>query len=334
MSAAEFRYGLHVPGPTHCQRIPVIWDDLFAAAAAAEPPFDPKAEGYLSAFRFDRAMLTHLKDHAGSAAGFTDSVWSRVLWFDLDRENLADALADARRLVTVLLHRYPKFEEDDLIHFFSGKKGLHVGLPLTHSPQPGPVFHTTSRTLASRLAKLAGVVIDDGIYDRVRPFRLPNSQHPRTGLHKIRLEHRELMHLSADGIRELAQQPRPFDPPGPASELVWELEHDWNQAADAAVKQFLAKAAQRIEDAAAGGPGRLNRATLEFIRDGAGTGDRHRLLFSAASNLGEFHCPMKLALALLMPTALDSGLAPADAARQIECGLRHAITPPQERGGK
>ncbi len=103
MNALTFRYGLYVPGPTHTARQPVVWDTLFAAAAAAEPPFDPGAEGYLSAFRFDRGMLAHLKENSGSAAGFTGPVWSRLLWFDLDRDDLDAALADARRLVTVLL---------------------------------------------------------------------------------------------------------------------------------------------------------------------------------------------------------------------------------------
>ena len=71
---------------------------------------------------------------------------------------------------------------------------------------------------------------------------------------------------------------------------------------------------------------RLNRATLEFIRDGAGTGDRHRLLFSAAANLAEFGCPQSLAEALLCESALDSGLSPSEVRRQIACGLDHQKT--------
>jgi hypothetical protein len=70
-------------------------------------------------------------------------------------------------------------------------------------------------------------------------------------------------------------------------------------------------------------PNGLNRATLEFIRDGATTGDRHRRLFSAAANLAEFGCSFELAFALLSDAALDSGLPPSDVRRQIECGLRH-----------
>ena len=69
---------------------------------------------------------------------------------------------------------------------------------------------------------------------------------------------------------------------------------------------------------------RLNRATLDFIANGAGTGDRHRLLFSAAANLAEFGCPVELAHELLTEAALDSGLSPSETRRQIDCGLNHS----------
>ena len=65
----------------------------------------------------------------------------------------------------------------------------------------------------------------------------------------------------------------------------------------------------------------LNRSTLEFMREGAVVGDRHRMLFSAAANLAEFGCPSALAHALLTEAGLDSGLPPKDVRRQIDCGL-------------
>ena len=40
-------------------------------------------------------------------------MWSRVLWFDFDHDDLGAALIDARRLVAVLLRRYARFEEDN-----------------------------------------------------------------------------------------------------------------------------------------------------------------------------------------------------------------------------
>ena len=338
MSASAFRYGLHVVGPTHSQRVPVEWVPLLIAAASVTPPFDPTREQYATAFHFDRSMLTHLKANGGSSAGFTGAVWSMALHFDLDAaDDFAPALDAGRRLTTTLLQRYPALGEGDLEIFYSGGRSIHVELPLPHRPEPGPTFHLVCRKLAFRLAKLAGldaiggVKFDEGNYDKVRLWRLVNSQHAKTGLHKVRLSYDELMHLNADGIRKLAVAPRPFMPVDPPIVSEPQLERDWHQTAEAVAHEQEDKAAQKVEDVAAGGPDRLNRATLDFIRGGASVGDRHRLLFSAAANLGEFDCPPKLACAILMPSALDSGLTPSDAARQIECGLKSAASV-SERG--
>src|SRR5262245_26481165 len=101
MTPASFVYGMHLDGPTHSVRMPVDWAKLKAAAAACSPSFDPNREGYLSAFRYDRAILIHLKANGGSSAGFTGSVWSDVLHFDFDAaNNLDDALTAGRKLAT------------------------------------------------------------------------------------------------------------------------------------------------------------------------------------------------------------------------------------------
>jgi hypothetical protein len=67
--------------------------------------------------------------------------------------------------------------------------------------------------------------------------------------------------------------------------------------------------------------GRLQRATLDFIREGTEDGERHTRLFRAASNLREFGAPEDLIHALLIEAALDSGLLPAKVRRVIRCGI-------------
>ena len=69
---------------------------------------------------------------------------------------------------------------------------------------------------------------------------------------------------------------------------------------------------------------RLNRDTLAFIQHGAEEGERHPRLFRAAANLREFAAPPALIHALLTEPAMDTGLAPAEVKRQIECGIAHA----------
>jgi hypothetical protein len=125
------------------------------------------------------------------------------------------------------------------------------------------------------------------------------------------------MGLGTDRIIDLAREPMPFDIPSPTA-LSEQAAADWLNA-EAAVAQLTAAIASRR--ATAVGEAALNRQTLEFIRDGASQGDRHRLLFSAAANLAEFDCPPALAHALLTESALDSGLPPKEVRRQIDCGL-------------
>jgi hypothetical protein len=176
-------------------------------------------------------------------------------------------------------------------------------------------FHRIARRFAEAIAEQAGAGIDTGVYDRVRCFRAPNSRHPKTGLHKRRLTVEELMHLRLDAIQDAAKQPAPFDLPTPnaTSNAAAEL---WSQSVTAVRAETEAKA----ERNAKGTADQLNRTTLEFIRNGAPEGDRHRLLYSASANLAELGAPLGLCVALLTGSALDCGLPPGDVRRAIENG--------------
>lgn len=325
MTPADARFGFRVVGGTANQRRLTDPAAAFAAHAAADPMSEPARECYLSAFRFGPDFRTHLAAHR-TTKGFAGACWSPWLWFDVDRADLADAQVDARRLAGFLLFRYSAFTDDDPLYFFSGAKGFHVGLPLSHSPLPSASFHRVCRTLAGRVAADVGVTIDPSIYDRVRLLRAPNSAHPSTGLHKRRLTHDELMALSADRVRELARVPLAFEVPEP-SVLPALLAADWQDAEEEVKSRAV------IPPRAGEADGRLTRATLEFIRAGAEDGERHVRLFRAAANLREFAAPAALVHALLTEVALDTGLPPAEVKRQIDCGIGHADRQAAAEGG-
>ncbi len=314
------RLGFRVLGSKTARRRLVDAAAAFAAYCECDPRAEVEREAYLSAFTYGADFRRHL-EQTGSTRDYPGPCWAPFIWWDIDRpEDLGRALSAARRLAMGILSRYPGLDDEDLLLFYSGAKGAHVGLPVTWGPEPSGIFNAVVRRFAESLAAAAGVEIDAGVYDKVRLFRAPNSRHPRTGLYKRRLALDELLHLDADRIRELAGRPEPFGlpaRPGSADRAA----ADWQAAARAVEAEAEAKARRRA--AVADGTPTLNRATLEFIRDGADQGDRHRLLFSAAGNLAEFGCPPALAHALLTEAALDSGLAPADVRRQIECGLKH-----------
>lgn len=324
MTPADARFGFRVVGGTANERRLVDPAAAFAAHSAALPKAEPARECYLSAFRFGADFRAHLAAHR-TTKGFAGACWSPWLWFDVDRGDPAVALADVKRLVGFVLFRYAEFADDDPLYFFSGGKGFHVGLPLTHSPPPSATFHRTCRGLAARIAADVGVVIDAGIYDRVRLLRAPNSAHPATGLHKRRLAHDELMGLTADRIRALAVTPAGFEVPMPS--VVPELlPDDWRE-----VEAQAGERATAVPRAAASG--RLTRATLEFIREGATEGERHTRLFRAAANLREFAAPVELVHALLTDAALDTGLPPTEVKRQIDYGIAHADGQNTAKGG-
>lgn len=316
-------YGFRVLDGAFNERRLVAWQAAFRGYAELDERADVEREGYLSAFTFGADFRAHLET-TGSTKGFTGACGSPWLWFDLDRPDLDAATRDARRLAASLVDRY-RLDGDELLLFFSGSKGFHAGLPLSlcGSPAPAVTFNAVARRFAEMTAERLGFGIDAGVYDRVRLFRAPNSRHPKTGRHKRRLAFDELLHLGTPAILRLAEQPEAFDLPdlpGPDPLAV----ADWQQAAEQVAQTAKARQARQATGDAAG---RLNRSTLAFIRDGAATGDRHRLLFSAAANLSEFGCSPALAHELLTESALDSGLSPSEARRQIDCGLAAVGSP-------
>lgn len=235
-------------------------------------------------------------------------------------DNLKNAVDAARRLCVAICERYG-ISDDDLLVFYSGSKGFHIGVTTAlWQPEPGGSFNRVARRFAEHVAELAGVAIDTGVYDKVRAFRAPNSRHSKTGRHKRRLAVDALMHLSTSAIVDMANEPESFELPEPTYQSEQAVS-DWEAAAERVAREAEAVEQRR---AASNGAATLNRLTFRFIREGAEVGDRHRLVYSAARNLGEFGCPPALAHALLSESALDSGLPPSEVRRQIQCGLTDA----------
>lgn len=317
-------YGFRVVGSPFNDRRLTNWQAAFQGYAACDERAETHREAYLSAFAFGSDFRKHLAE-TGSTKDFVGLCCSDWLWFDVDREGDLDAATrDAGKLAAALVERY-RLDGDELLLFLSGGKGYHVGLPLSlaGSPPPSVTFNATARRYAERLAALSGLTIDSGTYDRVRLFRAPNSRHPKTGLHKKRLTYDELLNLRTEAILRLAATPAPFDLPTPPAPNPLAVA-DWKAAA--ADTERTATAHRERQATGNGTGGRLNRSTLAAIRGELATGDRHRLLFSAAANLAELECPAALAHELLSESGLDSGLAPSEVRRQIDCGLNHKTT--------
>jgi len=319
--------GFRIVGPLDGARAVIDVDRALAAYAACDPAADIGGEAYVSAFRFGGDFAAHVAE-AGGTAGFAGACYSPWAWCDLDGDpaDLGPVRDAARRLVAVAAERYA-LDDDDVLISFTGQKGFCVGLPVPATASPSPTFHRVARAFAEALADRARVKVDPLMFTKVQPLRAPNSRHPRSGRFKVRLTADELAHLSLGRLLQLAEGPRPFEWYDRTTSHA-QAAADW----DAALRQVGRSAAVRTAAYPAGRRPRLNRRTLAFLRDGAGEGDRHRLLFSAAANLGEFGCPFDLAYALLVDAALDCGLPPKDVERQVRCGLEHAARQIQSAG--
>lgn len=319
MSEAGSPLGFRLVGPYQGTRRLIDWRKAFLAHCQNEAAARTDTEAYLSHFTFAEELRQHL-EAVGSPKRFTGAVCAEWLIFDLDVPNdLERARREACRLVEALA-RSLDVDPDSLLIWFSGAKGLHVGVPCSlWSASPSTEFHSVAKSFSVQLAAEASVAIDAGIYDRVRCVRAPNSRHPKTGLHKRRFTLDELERLSLDAVRSLSAEPMAFEPPQEPSPTPASLER-WERATSEAVSHLAVRVSM------ASGPKRLNVATRLIIGgEVVPEGDRHRRLFSAAANLAEFQCPPALAQALLLEPGLDCGLTASEVERQIETGLAHGL---------
>ena len=165
-----------------------------------------KVDVYDSLYRFPFAFKEHFEVNK-TVAGYTGDVWSEALVFDVDNENLEEALKDTRKLVGRLVSDFG-IPRGAIGVYFSGAKGFHIYLPasLFGGFEPSPNLPRLHAKLARRLAW--PLKVDPSIYERNRIFRLVNTINAKTGLFKIHLTRDELSNLSIDVICELAKTAR------------------------------------------------------------------------------------------------------------------------------
>jgi hypothetical protein len=317
-TSAEFRFGFRALERDGERKL-TDWNAAFRAHIEADPRAMTAGECYLSAFQFPDAFRVHL-EATGSTAGYIGPTWTEWIGFDIDRaDDLERALSDARRLAAWIVDRF-KIDPDSIMLFYSGSKGFHVLQPSgIIGCSPAIDFHECCKRFAQIIAENAGIVVDLGVYARVNLFRAPNSKHRKTGRYKVQLTYDELLNLRPEAIIEMASEPREGWIPA-ASAVNTEAAECWNEIVQAIESESQADSERRNLN----GNAKLNPTTRALLQGDLSTeGDRHRELFSAAANFGEFGSVDELAFALLTPAGLNSGLSASDVRRQIECGLKH-----------
>jgi hypothetical protein len=310
-------YGFRIQGGADNVRRLVDYSNAFTAYCLAHPAARPEIPAYLSAFTYPVEFRRHLET-TESTRDYRGPVGVPSVKFDIDRDNLDAALHDCRRLAAYLADRY-KLDGDGLMIGFSGSKGFHIELPVGWTVDASPDANLTCRLFAERAANEIGVVIDSGVYDKVRPFRAWNTRHPKTGLRKIKVELGDLQVSSAESITRRAVDPIPFEPPIPAPSRL--LLAAWNDAERDVRRRQTERQARRDGSTDAG----LNALTRQLVVEPIAIrpGERHRRLFSAAANMAELGTIENLIFAVLTEPGRDTGLPPRDVERQIQTGIDH-----------
>ena len=220
--------GVYVKGPpTSPRELTRHSEQLLAYSDGSILERDETREAYLSHFVFGPEVRAHFIANRQSVAGYAGLCWCRWLILDINRDELTDALVDARRLVQAIQQRFPEME--DVPVYFSGGKGFHVLVELAHLPPPAVGFNRVARTFAEMLAEHAGVAIDVTLYDVNCIVRLPNTQHPSTGLYKRFIPSESLFRFSQSKILNKAKQPS-GEGLRAARTVPQQLVADWNAA--------------------------------------------------------------------------------------------------------
>lgn len=291
---------------------------------------------------------------SGSVAGYKGPCWIPYITWDLDREKLADAIADTVKLVeTLVTLSAGGLTPLNVIVAFSGNRGFHVQIDtcvLGDAAVPSEYFAVQCKAFAVHVAREAGIVIDDGIYQTVHLLRCLNSWHSGGG-YKIPFgweemlaesalpwvlqraaEPRRLVDVTADGIA-IDKDDVPYHPPAGVVPALSEL---WQKLAE---KTEERKPLPMRAISGTGQPGvwpaqtqqlpiskkivpRLRRDSIDFITRGVPEGRRAKDLFPVAADCIRCGWSEDAIYSLLMDVGSLLGLGPVETERQINCGIQ------------
>jgi predicted transcriptional regulator len=194
MDIHDFRWIEYAVGKQHTDLM-IRWEDLekYRKQSGDEPQF-------ISRYMYDR-------DNPYCGPMISN------LYADFDcQENLKLAKAEAAHFVAVFLG-YGTPEKATKIRF-TGGKGFSVEIAFQcFGIEPNEflpmIFHEMIKTLKDTYK---WKTIDTSVYHRRALWRLTNTKHDKTGLHKIPLRYHDLKETDIDTIKQIAQSPQPYGP--------------------------------------------------------------------------------------------------------------------------
>lgn len=155
-------------------------------------------ERYCSLFQFNQEAVDYVAGRQGLTEGDPPKAISPLkyykgpaaisyLWIDFDKEgDLPGVMKDVGALAIRLQQAF-SLDPEALHYWFSGGKGFHVGIPAKTLALQGWFSESIPELCKRFVTDIAQGIptIDTGIYNHTRIFRLPYSQHRKTGMYKI-----------------------------------------------------------------------------------------------------------------------------------------------------
>lgn len=160
---------------------------------------------YKTYFRFNDEMIDHISK-TKSVGKYQGKCISDYIPIDIDDLNLNEALRMARDFINYLNYEFD-VEYDALGIYFSGSKGFHIEIPtvLLGNIEPSASLPLRYKNFIQSFGTWG---FDTKIYEKLRLWRIENSINSKSGLYKVRLQPQELLNLSIDEIKVIAQEPR------------------------------------------------------------------------------------------------------------------------------
>lgn len=122
--------------------------------------------------------------------------------------------------------------------FFSGNKGAHIVIPAEiFGVEPSQNLNEVYKIIAESLYDYTdNKTLDLRIYDKKRMFRIPNSIHEVTNLHKVNITYEEVRNKSYNEIKEIAKDKR----------IINSVSKSLNLSANKMFKTFITKAEEKV----------------------------------------------------------------------------------------
>ena len=173
-------------------------------------------ESFISSFDFDEDIVDHV-NKTKSVSFFKGAASSRYLWYDIDVDGSHYDMIEAARDFVMSININYNVDIDNLIIYFTGGRGFHIGIPMTlfgvdrfKSKDINNVFKILSLKIFSISYNFDGEsvsIIDDkkpkfdlSIYKKVGIFRLPMSRHKSTGMYKVILSSECILNRDVDNL--------------------------------------------------------------------------------------------------------------------------------------